>query len=362
MSEPSSNSITFSITLRRGDFNLESSLSIPATGITALFGHSGSGKTSLLRCIAGLERADVANIRIAAEVWQDDSAGVFMPVHLRRLGYVFQEANLFPHLSVRDNLNYGAQRSQRRQNTSLDTACELLGITSLLARDTASLSGGERQRVAIARALLASPQVLLMDEPLASLDLPRRREILPYLARINRDLKLPILYVTHSPEEVVYLADHLVLMNAGKVTAAGPLPEVLARLDLPEFVHEDFGVVIEGTVESFDEKYQLLEMSFRGGTLQIPSQHRPAGSQLRIQIKARDISLNLTRPTSTSILNLIDCTVDEEARPDGEAHVLVRLNAQGTALLARITKLSHDRLEICPGKRVWAQIKAVAIS
>ena len=342
-------------------FSLETDLRLPGRGVTAIFGHSGSGKTTLLRCVAGLQRPEAALIRVNGETWQDDAGAAFVPVHQRRLGYVFQEAALFPHLDVRGNLEYGQRRRQITDTQSLDWMTSLLGIGDLLGRSTEKLSGGERQRVAIARALLADPQLLLMDEPMSSLDQERRREIFPYLEKLGSELSIPILYVTHSPEEVVRLAEHLVLLSKGRVEASGPVAETLARLDLPGNLHEDLGVLVEGKALSYQADYGLLPVLFSGGTLLIPHGKLTQGTRVRVQIKARDVSLSRMKPEETSILNLIPCVLEGQEILQGRAHVLLRLNAGGTVLLAQITRLSYDRLSLAPGCSLWAQIKSMAL-
>lgn len=235
------------------DFSLDVDLQLPGRGVTALFGHSGSGKTTLLRCVAGLERSDQGELTVNGERWQNSAQNLFVPPHRRPIGYVFQEANLFTHLSVRRNLEFGMRRvpaPQRR--VALEQAVELLGIDHLLERMPDRLSGGERQRVGIARALLTSPRLLLMDEPLAALDLKRKSEILPYLERLHDELDIPVLYVSHSPDEVARLADHVVLLEQGRAIAQGELRETLARLDLPTAFSDDAGVVIEGEIAGHD--------------------------------------------------------------------------------------------------------------
>jgi len=242
-------SILARLTLARDDFTLDVDLQLPGSGISALFGHSGSGKTSCLRCLAGLERAASAYIEVNGEVWEDSASGFFLPPHRRPIGYVFQEASLFPHLSVRANLEFGWRRVPAAQRkVSLEQACALLGIGHLLERRPATLSGGEAQRVGIARALLSSPRLLLLDEPLAALDGPRKREILPYLEHLHEELQIPLVYVSHAQDEVARLADYLVLLEQGKVLASGPIIETLARLDLPLAQGDDAGVVLEGLV------------------------------------------------------------------------------------------------------------------
>ncbi|MDQ0654356.1 molybdenum ABC transporter ATP-binding protein [Pseudomonas cedrina] len=345
-------------------FALDVDVHVPGRGVTALYGHSGSGKTTCLRCIAGLERAEEAFIQINDEVWQDSRKGLFVPPHKRALGYVFQEASLFAHLSVRANLEFGLKRIPRQQRrVDMAQATQLLGIGHLLDRHPHHLSGGERQRIGIARALLTSPSLLLMDEPLAALDSTRKGEILPYLERLHDELDTPVLYVSHARDEVARLADHLVLLSDGKALASGPIGETLARLDLPLALGDDAGVVISGTVSAYDEHYQLLTLQLPASTLHMRVAHAPlaVGKALRIKVQARDVSLSLQAEEHGSILNRLPVTVTQEIAADNSAHVLVRLDADGTPLLARITRFSRDQLQLHPGQVLWAQIKAVAV-
>ncbi|MFL1559017.1 molybdenum ABC transporter ATP-binding protein [Pseudomonas sp. O64] len=345
-------------------FALNVDLHLPGRGVTALYGHSGSGKTTCLRCIAGLERAADGFVQVNDDVWQDSRNGVFMPPHKRALGYVFQEASLFPHLSVRANLEFGLKRiAPQQRRVDMAQATELLGIGHLLDRHPQHLSGGERQRIGIARALLTSPQLLLMDEPLAALDSQRKSEILPYLERLHDELDIPVLYVSHAQDEVARLADHIVLLSDGKALASGPISETLARLDLPIALGDDAGVVINGTVSAYDEHYQLLTLQLPDSPLQVRVAHAPlaVGKPLRIKVQARDVSLSLYGQEPSSILNRLPVTVTQEISADNNAHVLVRLDAGGTPLLARITRFSRDQLQLQPGLRLWAQIKAVAV-
>jgi len=346
--------------IARSDFRLDVDLQLPGRGISALFGHSGSGKTTCLRAMAGLERAPDGYFAIGDEVWQDEAHGLFVPPHQRALGVVFQEASLFPHLSVRRNMEYGRQRSAGTPGFALTEVGELLGIDHLLERMPSQLSGGERQRVAIGRALLAAPKILLMDEPLAALDLKRKLEILPYLERLHRELALPIIYVSHAPDEVARLADHLVLLDQGRTVASGPLNEVLARLDLPEAFADDAGVVIEARVAEH-EADELTRLEFAGGQIYVSQRSEPAGTPLRCRIHARDVSLTLQVQEQSSILNCVDATVVDLAPIETPGHVLVRLDAGGAPLLARITRRSAERLAIRPGLNLRAQIKAVAL-
>lgn len=345
--------------LERGGFTLDVDLTLPGRGITALFGHSGSGKTTCLRAMAGLERAPGGLFAIGGETWQDEDS--FVPTHQRSLGYVFQEASLFPHLSVRGNLEFGRKRAAAApQPFALPAVAELLGIDSLLDRRPDSLSGGERQRVAIARALLSAPRLLLMDEPLAALDLKRKLEILPYLERLHGELSIPVIYVSHAPDEVARLADHLVLLEAGKVAASGPLMETLARADLPPAFADDAGVVLEAVLGGHEED-NLSRLDFPGGSLRVGRRPEDVGARLRCRIHARDVSLALEKPAASSILNILPATVTAVVPTDTPGHVLVQMRAGSTLLLARITERSRRELAIEPNQPVWAQVKAVAL-
>jgi molybdate transport system ATP-binding protein len=340
-------------------FNLDVDLTLSGRGVTALFGPSGSGKTTLLRCIAGLERAPDGYLALDGEVWQQGSA--FLPTHCRPLGYVFQEASLFPHLNVRRNLEYGMRRiATGARRVSLDSAIELLGIGHLLERMPNHLSGGERQRVAIARALAVSPRILLMDEPLAALDLARKQEILPYLERLHDELEIPVVYVSHSPDEVARLADYMVLMEEGKAVASGPIHEMLTRLDLPLAHGDEAGVVIDTVVGEHDETYHLTRLDFAGGAISVARQPHALGHRMRLRIHARDVSLALERHVDSSILNILPASVVEIA-DETPAHVVVRLDAGGVPLLARITRKSGTLLGLRPGMAVFAQVKSVAL-
>ena len=345
----------------RNSFVLDVDLSLPGKGVSALFGHSGSGKTTCLRAMAGLERATQGYFAIGDEVWQDESRGHFVPTYQRALGVVFQEASLFPHLSVRANMEFGQKRaSTAAKRFSLPDIAEMLGIAGLLDRNPEQLSGGERQRVAIARALLAEPKILLMDEPLAALDLKRKLEILPYLERLHGELSIPIIYISHAPDEVARLADHLVLLDAGKVVASGPLNSVLSRIDLPDVFADDAGVVIEAKIAAH-EANDLTRLEFRGGAIFVSRHAEPPGTAMRCRIHARDVSLALVPQVHSSILNSVAAVVVELAPTTTPGHVLVKLDVAGTPLLARITRRSVENLGIRPGLTVHAQIKAVAL-
>lgn len=345
--------------LQLENFALDANFSAPAMGVTALFGPSGSGKTTLLRCIAGLERA-AGTLSVNGEVWQDDTR--FVTTHQRPLGYVFQEASLFPHLSVRTNLEYGYRRiAPGERRVQLDQVVEWLGLSRLIERgDPAKLSGGERQRVAIGRALLTSPRILLMDEPLSALDTQSKQEILPYLERLHRELEIPVLYVSHALDEVARLADHLVLLQQGRVIASGALHETLARLDLPTAHFDDAGAVIDAVVAQHDEAYHLTRVDFSGGNLWVGKIDQPAGSRVRARVLARDVSIAIQPPQGSSITNILSARI-EEIRDEGPDKVMVRMTAGESQLLSRITRRSRDHLGLVVGMDVYAQVKSVAL-
>jgi len=340
-------------------FTLDVDLELPARGVTALFGHSGSGKTTLLRCMAGLERAPQGQLTVLGEVWQDPQH--WLPTHQRPLGYVFQEASLFPHLNVLGNLSYGLKRTAVAQRVNLDAAIELLGIAHLLERKPERLSGGERQRVSIARALAMSPRLLLMDEPLAALDLKRKQEILPYLERLHAELDIPVLYVSHSPDEVARLADYLVVMEAGGAVAAGPLTETMARTDLPIHLGEDAGVVLDAVVAERDTQWHLARVEFPDGSLWVRDAGHAIGDAVRVRILARDVSIALEPVHGISIQNGLPATVEKMAADHHPALALLRLKVGPSPVLARLTQRAAAGLDLKPGMAVWVQIKAVAL-
>jgi molybdate transport system ATP-binding protein len=351
--------LALSVRLRQGDFALEADLRLPASGITAVFGPSGSGKTTLLRCVAGLERPAAARIVVDGETWEDTESGVRMPTFRRPLGYVFQEASLFDHLDVRGNLAFAQKHAQRQE--ALEPLLRLLGIEALLARRPHQLSGGERQRVAIARALATQPRILLLDEPLASLDQARRREILPWLERLRDELRIPMLYVTHSGDEVARLADHLVLLDAGQVRAAGPLAETLARIDLPAVPGAEAGALLHATIVARDERWQLAQVRFDGGALWIADPQLAIGHAVRVRVLARDVSLARVPPEGSSIQNVLPCTVRAIAPGAHASQAMVQLACGGSLLLARITARAVDTLGLAPGTAAWAQVKSAAL-
>jgi molybdate transport system ATP-binding protein len=343
------------------DFDLGLDLRLPGSGISALFGPSGSGKTTCLRAIAGLERACQGKVVINGEVWQDEARDIFLPTHRRALAYVFQDARLFEHLDVRGNLRYGLKRAGAGRTADWDGIVDMLDLAKLLDRRPDRLSGGERQRVAIARALLSDPKLILLDEPLASLDEARKAEILPYLERLHESLRIPAIHVSHNIDEVARLADHLVLLEAGRVVASGPLRQTLARIDLPTRWLERAGVVIEATVTALDPVDQLVTLSFRGGELLLPARSARIGDRLRCRIEARDVSLSLQASLPSSILNRLPVTIIDSRPGAHPALQLVQLDAAGEIILAEVTRRSWTAMGLQPGQQLWAQIKAVAL-
>ncbi len=352
--------LAVNVTLARSGFCLDVNCEFPGRGITALFGRSGCGKTTLLRCICGLERIARAQIRFNGEVWQDGSR--FVPTHRRALGYVFQDSSLFPHLDVRGNLEFGLRRVPREQRRiRFEEAVGLLGLEALLTHRAQQLSGGQRQRAAIARALLTSPQLLLMDEPLSSLDQASKAEILPHLERLHDELSIPVIYVSHALGEVMRLADHLVLLDAGRIRAAGPLQDMLTRMDLPLRHLEDSGTVMDAVIEEHDPAWHLSFVGIPGGRLAISLKPLPIGHRVRVRIEARDVSLALRPPELSSITNVLAAEVlglDSDADP---AQVVIRLRVGAHPLLARITRRSAAQLAIATGTKLYAQIKSVAL-
>jgi molybdate transport system ATP-binding protein len=341
------------------DFDLDIELNIPARGITAIFGPSGCGKTTLLRKIAGLDYCEHGYLKIGDMLWQDGK--FFVPTHQRALAYVFQEASLFSHLSIRGNLEFGIKRIPHSEHkVSIDKAIELLGIGHLLERKPEQLSGGEKQRVSIARALAVSPKILLMDEPLSALDHSRKQEIMPYLESLHAELDIPVLYISHSPDEVARLADHLVLLEQGKVRASGPITEMLTHLDLPLAHGDNAGALVQASISGHDEKYDLTYLDFSGGRITVAGNALPIEHPVRLRIAARDVSLTLEQQTGTSILNIFPVVV-AELIPEGKAQMMVRVQAGDVSLLSRVTRKSAAVLELKPGKSLFAQVKSVAL-
>jgi molybdate transport system ATP-binding protein len=346
---------------RLGDFELDARFSFgDVPGVTALFGPSGAGKSTIIGAIAGLIRPQMGMIVLGGETLLDTEAGIFVPPHLRRVGVVFQDARLFPHMTVRSNLVYGWRRAREKTGaTEIDRVISLLGLQPMLERRPRTLSVGERSRVALGRALLMSPRVLLLDEPLAALDAPRKAEILPYLERLARETKIPVLYVSHSLDEVAQLAQRMVILNEGKVAAEGSLFEVTSRLDLVAGRNLLPGAVLEAVIARHDDGHGLTELALAGDSLVVPKIARRLGEKVRIRIDAEDVMLALVKPDRVSANNVLSGNVAEIAEDGFNANVQIRFN--GTKLVARITRRSLERLALTPGAPVFAVIKSVTV-
>lgn len=357
--------VEISVAHRLGTFALEAGFASDGR-LTALFGRSGSGKTSLVNVISGLIRPQAGRVVIDGRAMVDSEAGLFVPKHRRRIGYVFQEARLFPHLSVRQNLLYGHWFAPRGENggSELDDVLELLGIGDLLQRRPGRLSGGEKQRVAIGRALLAKPRLLLMDEPLASLDEERKAEILPYIERLRDGFGIPIVYVSHSIAEVARLATHLVILDQGKVTMSGPTAELMSRPDLPILsATPEAGAILEARVLRHEPEHGLTVLETPAGPLHVGRRAAAVGSALRVRVLARDVMLSLKPLDGISALNVLPGIVTAiGARHDDGGALEVRLDCNGAGLLARLTAKSAEQLRLGPGSKVYAVIKSVSIA
>ncbi len=360
-----SDTVEVSFTGTLGRFAIDAAFAVPAVGVTALFGSSGCGKTSVLRCIAGLTHLPGGRCIVAGDAWQDGAS--FRPPHERPVGYVFQEASLFPHLSVTGNLLYAA-RGRRPDGAGgrvgFEEVVALLGLEPLLGRSPRHLSGGERQRVAIGRALLSQPKLLLMDEPLSALDRDTKDEILPFLARLHGALALPVIYVSHDMAEVEWLADHLVLMQAGRVLAAGPLRRLQSDLALPLASARNAGVSLDTIVEAYEAEYGLAQLQVEGARLTAPLPAAKIGQACRIRVAASDVSLTLRPPDSSTIMNVVAARVvssSEVGRNEIVAVVALGSSGAGVHLLSRLTRKSWESLQLAPGRGVYCQVKSVAL-
>lgn len=363
MSAPPPTGLQAELSLQRGDFSLAVQLNLPDRGVTALFGPSGSGKTTCLRILAGLETQAQGRVSLGSSVWQDSAQRLWVPPHRRAVGVVFQEASLFSHLTVAGNLRYGLTRVPRaEQRFTLPQVCDWLGLGPLMDRWPHTLSGGERQRVALARALATSPQLLLMDEPLSALDQTRKAELLPWLEQLTRSLDLPVVYVSHAPDEVARLADHLVLLDRGRVQASGPLAPLMTRLDLPLAQGKDASAVLTGKVAELDLADHLLGVQVGPTRVWLPMGSRPpaVGQPVRLRVMARDVSLALQPPPGSSILNILPARVSA-LQTDAMGQCLLTLDCEGQTLLARITGRSARVLQLRPGLAVFAQVKGMAV-
>jgi molybdate transport system ATP-binding protein len=348
--------------MRAGNFALDVKLAAPDGGVLALFGRSGAGKTSIVRAIAGLARPHEGSIEIGGRTLFDAAKNIDIAAEERAVGYVFQDSRLFPHLSVEGNLRYGLKRARgRAQPIAFDAVVALLGIGDLLARRPWHLSGGERQRVAIGRALLAQPRILLLDEPLASLDHARKAELLPYLENLHAQTRVPIVYVSHALDEVVRLADTLAIVDRGRIAAFGQVGEVASRLDLrPLAGRFEAGAVIEAKIERHDAAYALTYLGFAGGELAVPLLHAPVGSGVRVQIRARDVLLASKKPEGLSARNVLAGRV-VDLIPEEGAYAELAVAIGQTRLIARITRASLDDLDLALGSSVFAIVKSVAV-
>jgi molybdate transport system ATP-binding protein len=350
-----------------GSFKLRTAFAVPAEGITALFGPSGSGKTAVLRSIAGLQRLP-GRIAVGDAIWQDTDTGIFLAPHRRRVGYVFQEASLFPHLNVRDNLLYGASRADKARSgggLALDGIVRLLGIAHLLERSPAALSGGERQRVAVGRALLSRPDILLMDEPLSALDRMTKGEILPYFEMLHETVALPILYVSHDLGEIERLADTIILLEAGRVVAGGPLADLQTDPHLPLLTAAEASVVLNGRITEVDSTFGLTRFAIDGGELIAPGICGTIGHNSRLRVTASDVSLSRTAATDSTILNRLPARIESISLNDSaaQANVVLRLgvNGHGCRIVARITRKSVMEMRLAVGEPIIAQVKGVAL-
>lgn len=350
--------ISIGIDLQRPAFELNVKLTLPSEGISVLFGPSGSGKTTILRCVAGLESTFNGHIAFGDQTWFDSDQGINLAVWRRSIGYVFQEASLFEHLTVQQNLQYGLKRVKGSSQAvhDLSTCIDLLGIGDLLKRQPTSLSGGQRQRVAIARALATQPQLLLLDEPLAALDQDRRQEIMPWLERLRDELKTPMLYVTHSHQEAARLGDHMVLLSNGDIQQTGPVNQMMAHLQ-----DQDIGALLTAQVTEIDKQWQLAEICFEGTTLVIADRHLSIGQDVRVRIDARDVSLTTSEPVNTSIQNVLRTRIVSIQDGHEPSHALVTLACDQTMFYALVTHKAVQHLALAVEQVVWAQIKSVAL-
>lgn len=345
-------------------FSLSVDLELPSTGVTVFFGPSGSGKTTCLRAMAGLEKLDCGYFSVGKNRWQDSADSFFIPTHQRDIGYVFQEAGLFPHLSVLQNLEYGQKRvSREKQHLELSDVCELLGISHLLERSPQHLSGGEKQRVAIARALLTSPKILLMDEPLSALDNALKADILPYLEALHREFSIPIVYVTHSVEELIRLADHIVLFEQGKIIASNSASCILSNPDYHALFGAPIGSLFDTQIAMQYEDHLTQLDTKEGISFLVPRCSGSFGDSVRCQILASDVSISCSNPREQSILNNLQATIVDikDTNLNGETLLVLELK-QGVRLLSVVTQRSLKALGLMKGTVIWAQFKAAAVS
>ena len=343
--------------INRGNFVLDVDTELPDREVSALFGASGSGKTSILRLIAGLDQEAGVKVSFNGQTWQDETN--FVPAHERRVGYVFQHINLFPNMSAGGNLDYAEKRTHSNHGLSRQEIVEVLDIGPLLEKVPTHLSGGEQQRVAIARSLLSHPQLLLMDEPLGSVDQAAKNRILPYLQRVHQLLDIPVVFVSHSLDEVLYLADNVLEISEGRIVQHAPVIEFSTSESAT--AGSDAAAIVRCAVEALDEQYSLTQLNLEGQPLMVSAPGFAKGDQVRVKIPARDVSVSRERSLSSSILNVIECRITSMTQVKGDPTSLIRLTTGDQTLLARVTRKSVDDLSLKEGESVFAQIKGVAL-
>ncbi len=359
--------LSASVARRVNGFNLDISFEAPP-GVTGIIGPSGAGKTMALHAIAGLNRPDRARIALGDEIFTDTEQGIFLAPEKRHIGYVFQEARLFPHMSIAANLDYGLRRRGPGAPVPKDEVIHLLGIAPLLEREPHSLSGGEAQRVAIGRALLSAPRLLLMDEPLANLDISRRREVMPFLEALHRRLRLPVVFVSHNIDEIVRLADRVIVLHRGRIAAEGAVSDVLSRLDVQNLIfgeagNDDLGTIVEAWITSHDDAEHLTELACPGARLFVARLPLTVGAPVRLRLRARDISIATEKPKGLSIQNMIEGEIAAlTATGPGQLDVVLRMRDGGASFHALITQRAARQLGLAEGMTVWALVKTVAIA
>ncbi len=357
----SENAVGVNCKVVKGAFTLEVDITLAGRGVTAIFGASGSGKTTLLRCIAGLDKPGTGVIHFNGQPWQNPET--FIAPHARPVGYVFQNPGLFPHLCVAGNLRYATKRAAgtRITDTDYSKVIDVLKLAPLLERKAWELSGGEAQRVAIARALLVKPKLLLMDEPLSALDATAKQEVMAFLEHIKYQYSLPIFYVSHSINEVMRLADDMVVLDKGKVQTQGSVVEVFSNLNLPFQTGDESGVILHGAVESIDQTWQLALVSIGNSNLWVNSDRCWVGQSIRLRVLARDVSITLKAENETSILNKLPAVIKGITAANTRFNSLLQLDIDGSTIFGRVTNKSISQLSLVEGKRVWAQVKTVAV-
>lgn len=354
--------LLLNFTLRRQRFELAVDVELPLSGVTGVFGPSGSGKSTLLRAIAGLEPSASGSIRFCEEYWLTPGPGPEVPAWLRGIGYVFQDARLFPHLDVEGNLRFAQQLAPERAAVDLSSVITVLGLEELLKRKPSELSGGEQQRVAMARALASKPKLLLMDEPFAAADIERKAELLPFIRRVVDTFNVPMIYVSHSLDEMAALTDRMMLLQAGKLVELADTPDLMARLDIKDLSGDrEAGAVIEATVSGHHEHFLLSDLIFEGQTLQVPMIAAEVGSRIRLQLHSRDVAIALSPPLGTSIRNCLAAEVVALQQPADSPYADLQLSVGTGVIRARITRASAASLNIMTGDQVYALVKSVSV-